>query len=59
MIKNASGDRIREINDLEQQTGSKDFSPDNYDIGFRGVGFSYDSETKVLEDVSFVARQGR
>lgn len=58
MIKNASGDRIREINDLEQQTGSKDFSPDNYDIEFRRVGFSYDSETKVLDDVSFVARQG-
>jgi ATP-binding cassette subfamily B protein len=51
-------DRIQEINDLEQQTGSKDFSPDNYDIEFRNVGFSYDSATNVLEDVSFVAKQG-
>ncbi len=51
-------DRIQEINDLEQQNGTEDFSPENYDIEFRNVGFSYDSETNVLEDVSFTAKQG-
>jgi len=51
-------DRIQEINGLEQQIGSKDFDPDSYDIEFRNVGFSYDGGTNVLEDVSFVAKQG-
>jgi len=51
-------DRIQEINELEQQTGIKDFSPKNYDIEFRNVRFSYDNERNVLDDVSFVAKQG-
>ncbi|MBE6524566.1 MAG: ABC transporter ATP-binding protein [Thermoplasmata archaeon] len=51
-------DRIQEINELEQQVGSKEFNPANYDIEFRNVGFSYDNERNVLEDVSFVAKQG-
>lgn len=51
-------ERIQEINELEQQTGSKEFNPKNYDIEFRNVGFSYDNARTVLEDVSFVAKQG-
>ncbi|MBR4227111.1 MAG: ABC transporter ATP-binding protein, partial [Candidatus Methanomethylophilaceae archaeon] len=51
-------DRIQEINDLKQQSGSTDFHPGNYDIEFKNVGFSYNDRTNVLEDVSFVAKQG-
>ncbi len=51
-------DRIQEIYDLPVQTGTKDFSPENYDIEFKDVGFSYNDGTRVLESVSFVAKQG-
>ncbi len=51
-------ERIQEINDLPMQTGSEDFHPENYDIEFKNVGFSYNDDQTVLEDVSFVAKQG-
>ena len=51
-------ERIQEINDLQIQSGTEDFDPTNYDIEFKNVGFSYNDGNKVLEDVSFVARQG-
>ncbi|MBR6204036.1 MAG: ABC transporter ATP-binding protein [Candidatus Methanomethylophilaceae archaeon] len=51
-------ERIQEINGMEIQTGSESFEPRNYDIEFKNVGFSYNGGQTVLEDVSFVARQG-
>lgn len=51
-------ERIQEINSLGIQTGSESFEPENYDIEFKNVGFSYNDGQTVLEDVSFVARQG-
>ncbi len=51
-------ERIQEINEMEMQTGAETFEPDNYDIEFRNVGFSYNSGQTVLEDVSFTAKQG-
>ncbi|MBR2255316.1 MAG: ABC transporter ATP-binding protein [Candidatus Methanomethylophilaceae archaeon] len=51
-------ERIQEINDIGMQTGSESFDPGSYDIAFENVGFSYDGGRTVLEDVSFIARQG-
>jgi len=51
-------ERIQEINDLPIQSGTDDFNPENYDIEFKNVGFAYSGGKTVLEDVSFVAKQG-
>ena len=51
-------ERIQGVSDLEAQTGSERFDPENYDIEFKNVGFSYNDGHNVLEDVSFTARQG-
>ncbi len=51
-------DRIQEIHDLKVQTGTEDFSPNDYNIEFKNVGFSYNEEQTILEDISFTAKQG-
>ncbi len=51
-------ERIREINEMPSQEGSKEFEPKNYDIKFENVDFSYEDGVSVLEDVSFIAKQG-
>lgn len=51
-------DRMNEITDYPEQTGSTDFKPNGYDISFENVGFSYDDGKTVLSDVSFTAKQG-
>lgn len=51
-------DRMNEINNCPEQTGSADFAPNGYDITFENVGFGYNSGETVLQDVSFTARQG-
>lgn len=43
---------------MPAQQGNTEFRPPNYDIEFRHVDFSYEAGKKVLEDVSFTARQG-
>jgi ATP-binding cassette subfamily B protein len=58
LIAEGHCERILEINEIPMQTGTERFEPENYDIEFRNVGFSYDGSQTVLEDVSFVARQG-
>lgn len=51
--------RMNEIMELPVQTGTTDYQVDDYSIGFNHVDFSYKGdEEKVLQDVSFVARQG-
>ena len=49
--------RLNEIENYPPQTGEEKFEPSNYDIEFKNVSFEYQSEKKVLEDVSFVAKQ--
>ena len=51
-------DRMNEINNTKEQTGSTDFAPKGYDIVFDHAGFSYEDEKTVLSDVSFTAKQG-
>ncbi len=50
--------RIREINDMPSQGGSKEFKPQGYDIVFDKVNFEYEDGISVLNNVSFTARQG-
>ncbi len=52
-------ERMNEITNCPEQTGSADFHPDGYDICFENVGFSYDEDKTVLRDVTFTARQGQ
>lgn len=49
--------RLNEIENYPLQTCEEKFEPSNYDIEFKNVSFEYQSEKKVLEDVSFVAKQ--
>ena len=51
-------DRMNEINNTKEQTGSAGFVPNGYDIVFDHAGFSYEDEKTVLSDVSFTAKQG-
>jgi len=48
--------RINEIRNTERQTGEDKVLSD-FDIELKNVSFSYDDNTDVLEDVSFVAKQ--
>ena len=49
---------MRSILEQPVQEGSKEFTPENYDITFDHVSFAYREGDGVLEDVSFTARQG-
>jgi ATP-binding cassette subfamily B protein len=51
-------DRMNEMQSFPIQKGKTEFVPDNYDIVFDNVNFSYDTGKKVMNDVSFTARQG-
>ncbi|WP_317856070.1 ABC transporter ATP-binding protein [Chakrabartyella piscis] len=51
-------DRMKVIEETESQEGSLDFKPNGYDVAFESVHFSYDTSEKVLEGLSFVAKQG-
>lgn len=51
--------RMKEIYDTPLQEGSKEFSPDGYDIAFDNVRFSYNDGEQVLDGVSFTADQGK
>lgn len=50
--------RMKEILNHPVQNGSDRLSNKGYDIEFDHVGFSYNSGEKVLDDVSFIAKQG-
>ncbi len=50
--------RMNEILDHEVQTGSETFDRDGCDIVFDNVSFSYGDGEKVLDGVSFEAKQG-
>ena len=50
--------RLDEILSHEVQEGTRKMDNKGYDIEFSNVGFSYESGENVLNDVSFVAKQG-
>lgn len=50
--------RMNEMEALPVQQGKTDFNPDNYDIVFDNVDFSYEEGKQVLQNVSFAAKQG-
>lgn len=50
--------RIKDIRKFETQKG-KDTKLKNFDIQLENVSFSYDKDTPILKDVSFVAKQGQ
>ena len=51
--------RMNEISDYPEQTGSETLTNTGYDIVFDHVGFAYDNGETVLRDVSFTAKQGQ
>ena len=51
-------ERMNEILLHEVQSGTKEMNNKGYDIEFANVGFAYDAGEIVLNDVSFVAKQG-
>lgn len=56
--QNVNIERMNELNEYPIQEGSKKMQNKGYDIEFKNVEFSYDKKEKVLNDVSFVAKQG-
>lgn len=53
----SSSDRIKEIMNHEVQDGI-DSEFDNYDIEVKNLDFSYDASEKVINNLSFIAKQG-
>jgi len=51
-------DRMRELTELPVQQGKTTFDPKDFDIVFENVSFSYQEEKKVMQNVSFTAKQG-
>ena len=52
---------IRRTNDLmaeKPMEGAQVFVPQGHDLAFEGVCFGYEDSVRVLEDVSFTAREG-
>ncbi|MEI3614290.1 ABC transporter ATP-binding protein [Pseudogracilibacillus sp. SO30301A] len=52
-----SAKRIKNIFEIEEQTGSSEVDLTQFDIEFNQVSFGY-SDKQVIHDVSFAARQG-
>lgn len=50
--------RMKEMDAMPRQDGKTEFSPKNYDIEFKNVGFSYNDEVQTVNEVSFLAKQG-
>lgn len=52
-------ERMNEFNDYKVQTGNREFKNKGYDIEFKNVGFSYNDKETILDNVSFIAKQGQ
>lgn len=50
--------RMNEMQAMPIQQGKTVFSPKNYDIEFSNVDFAYEEGKQVLQNVSFIAKQG-
>lgn len=49
--------RMNEILDHDVQTGSDKLTNNGYDIEFKNVSFSYNNGVKVIDNISFTAKQ--
>ena len=50
--------RMNEILDHDVQSGDTKINNNGYDVVFNNVSFAYNDDTKVLDNVSFAAKQG-
>lgn len=50
--------RMNEMEALPVQNGATEFTPQGYDIEFRQVDFAYEQGKQILNNLSFIARQG-
>ena len=50
--------RMEEMEQMPRQNGTLVFDPENYDIEFNNVDFSYQEGVQTLKNVSFTAKQG-
>ncbi|MGH0052472.1 MAG: ABC transporter ATP-binding protein [Sphaerochaetaceae bacterium] len=50
--------RMKEMDAMPRQEGTTEFHPQNYDIAFKNVDFSYIEGIQTLKSVSFIAKQG-
>lgn len=50
--------RMKEMDQMPRQDGKIEFNPQNYDIEFKNVDFSYQDGMQILNNVSFTAKQG-
>lgn len=50
--------RMKEMEALPVQQGKTTFNPENFDIIFDKVSFSYQEDKQVIKNVSFTAKQG-
>ena len=51
-------ERMNEIENYPVQPGTAELKTDGYDIEFKNVSFSYNTGEKVLDGISFTAKQG-
>lgn len=51
-------ERMKKLEATEIQLGQEEFNPNGYDISFENVEFAYNNDENVINDVSFVAKQG-
>ena len=51
-------ERMNEIEKYPVQPGTAELKTDGYDIEFKNVSFSYNTGEKVLDGISFTAKQG-
>ena len=54
-----SAKRISQIDEYPHQIGDKTAKLDNFDIECKNVYFSYNEDKDVIDDISFVAKQGQ
>ena len=50
--------RMNEMEALPVQNGTTEFTPQGYDIEFRQADFAYEQGKQILNNLSFIARQG-
>ncbi|MBE6355104.1 ABC transporter ATP-binding protein [Treponema sp.] len=57
-LSEVSASRLMEIHNTKTADGSNTFKPENHDISFENVSFSYNDE-KTLDGVTFTAKEGQ
>lgn len=50
--------RLKEIQDYPEENGKKEINTNGYDLDFENVSFSYEKGKKILNNISFTAKQG-